>query len=270
MSLACLTVIAAGAARAELASPWVDGHQNRIRLSAGEISGQPFAFIEIEMGRGWKTYWRNPGDAGGIPPSIDVARSGNLARAEVLMPVPSLLSDRAGDVIGYKEHVVFPVRLVPADAGQPMTVAATVSIGICETLCVPVDAELTLDIPSGALPPPTADARAAFDAVPRAASDRRPDDPSDVSITKTGEATALQLEIAAVFPGDDAVAAVFLDAPGGLYVPIPKRSGNDAKGRARFVADLSRDVDLQALKASELRVTLKGEKGQSEVPFKID
>ncbi|MDX2308941.1 MAG: protein-disulfide reductase DsbD family protein [Hyphomicrobium sp.] len=267
-----LALTPAGAAALE--SAWLEGHENRVRLSAAGLSTadgiRPFAFIEIEMSPGWKTYWRNPGDAGGIPPVFDLSRSVNVAKAEVLMPVPKVLSDRAGDVIGYKEHVIIPIGLEPADPAKAMVLDLVASIGICEKLCVPVEAALQLDIPAGVLPEPTPDLAAAVEAVPRPLDNVKAGDPQDAQTRVTGEAGAPALEITARFPGDAKAAAVFLDAPGGLYLPLPKASGTDGDGRLRFVADLSRDVDLPAIKAQPITVTLKGETGHSTYSFKID
>ncbi len=51
-----------------IASPWVSVHTTRVRLVAGAGAARGaksyVAGIEIVLAEGWKTYWRNPGDAG--------------------------------------------------------------------------------------------------------------------------------------------------------------------------------------------------------------
>ncbi|HPG88442.1 MAG TPA: protein-disulfide reductase DsbD family protein, partial [Hyphomicrobium sp.] len=77
-----------------MASPWTEGFKNKARLLAGraERPGQGgehmYAAIEIEMQTGWKTYWRVPGDAGGIPPEFDLSASENAKDVTVLYPAP--------------------------------------------------------------------------------------------------------------------------------------------------------------------------------------
>ena len=68
---------------ANLASPWVELANARVRLLAGPAdmrAGQSYlAGVELLLADGWKTYWRMPGDAG-VPPSFDWAGSRNVAR----------------------------------------------------------------------------------------------------------------------------------------------------------------------------------------------
>ena len=43
------------------------------------------ALLEIDLKPGWKTYWRDPGDAG-VPPTIDVSASTQHRSAEIRLP----------------------------------------------------------------------------------------------------------------------------------------------------------------------------------------
>ncbi|MGZ5914086.1 MAG: protein-disulfide reductase DsbD domain-containing protein, partial [Hyphomicrobium sp.] len=119
-----------------LASDWVEGHSSRARL----IAGNGMAGVEVEMPEGWKTYWRTPGDAGGVPPSFDWSKSENLAAATVLYPAPKRFSDRAGDTVGYKGTVVFPVRLTAKDPGKPIDLRLSLEYGVCKEICIPAEA----------------------------------------------------------------------------------------------------------------------------------
>ena len=78
--------------------------------------GARLAFVEIMLEPGWKTYWRTPGDAGGLPPAFDWSKSTNLAQAEVLYPAPRRFTDRSGHTIGYEGGLVLPVVLTPERA----------------------------------------------------------------------------------------------------------------------------------------------------------
>ena len=120
---------AASSAIAADVSPWDDDLQSAARLIAArahnESGGRVFrAGVEIRLKEGWKTYWRYPGDSG-VPPVLDFSKSQNVKAVTVLYPAPMRFSDGAGgNSIGYKGVVVLPLRIVPEDAGKPMTPVA--------------------------------------------------------------------------------------------------------------------------------------------------
>lgn len=251
-----------------LASDWHKGFNNQARLIAGRgdmgSGGRLFAGLEIAMPDGWKTYWRTPGDAGGVPPEFDWTGSENLAEAKVLYPAPRRLTDKSGVVVGYAGSVIFPVELAAADASKPIRLRLKASYGVCKDLCVPAEADLTLDVPPDAGPANEIDA--ALAAVPRAPP-RNGIDPKLAawSIDRTSGKPRMVLE--AAYPSQTAGDA-FVEAPGGVYLPLPEPAG-EKNGRAIFALDLS-DVDLAALKGEALTVTLVGESGQSETKIVLD
>ena len=136
------------AAQASEASPWDNGTHSAARLiAAGAIRDQGAARlragVELKLRPGWKTYWRYPGDSG-VPPRFDFARSENVRDVTVLWPAPKRFSDGSGMSIGYAEAVVFPLRITPADERKPVVLRVDLDYGVCEKLCVPVDAKLEL------------------------------------------------------------------------------------------------------------------------------
>jgi len=136
------------AAQASEASPWDNGTHSAARLiAAGAIRDQGAARlragVELKLRPGWKTYWRYPGDSG-VPPRFDFARSENVRDVTVLWPAPKRFSDGSGMSIGYAEAVVFPLRITPADERKPVLLRVDLDYGVCEKLCVPVEAKLEL------------------------------------------------------------------------------------------------------------------------------
>src|SRR5499426_1376233 len=113
---AAMWLISAGAAAEGAVTPWVEAQAARVRLMAGADlaqSGKSFAAgVEITMAEGWKTYWRNPGEAG-VPPNFDWSGSTNTASIKVAYPAPMRISDPAAEMIGYKTSVVFPIEVIP-------------------------------------------------------------------------------------------------------------------------------------------------------------
>lgn len=130
------------------ASAWVEDNYSAIRLvsAASKNADGLLGGIEIRMKPGWHTYWRYPGDSG-VPPRFSFAGSDNLASATVLFPAPHAFTDETGTTIGYKENVIFPVRILPQHKGKPVTLRAKVEYAVCEKLCVPAEARLELTIP---------------------------------------------------------------------------------------------------------------------------
>ena len=95
-SIAAVLVLAAAvpATAQGVATPWIDGYNSKTRLIAATMAApKPMvnAGIEITMAPGWKTYWRTPGDAGGVPPNLDWAASSNVAAVKMLFPAPGRL-----------------------------------------------------------------------------------------------------------------------------------------------------------------------------------
>jgi DsbC/DsbD-like thiol-disulfide interchange protein len=256
------------------ASDWSQEQGARVRVIAasvvpnGEASRRIYAGVEIDLDDGWKTYWRNPGSSG-VPPRIEFDGSGNLAKAELMFPAPVRFKDRDGDTVGYKKHVVLPVALTPSDPSKPISLKVSAEFGICREICVPVQPVLSLIVPpevakasdEGLLP--TALARVPL---PSASAESAPR-LETVSVTLAGAKP--QVVIDARFPGRSAEGDIFLEAPDGIWIPLPQPSGAGSNGARRFVVDLDDGADLKDLQGRRIRVTLVGSDGQSETSFKM-
>jgi DsbC/DsbD-like thiol-disulfide interchange protein len=257
-----LMVVCAAAQATGLESQWVDGHNSRARL----ISGGGIAGVELELPEGWKTYWRYPGEAGGVAPAFDWSQSTNLESAQVLYPAPKRFTDASGETIGYKGNVTFPVRLKPKDASKPIDLRVAFDYGVCKDICIPAQAELALTVPPDA--DASEDLMNAMARVPASPDARRETDPLVTGVVTELTGDKPRIVLRAEVPAGDHVDA-FVDAPDGLYVPLPKKTADDGKGSVTFEVDLSKDVDIAALKGKKLSATVVSDKGQSEVPFTL-
>ena len=153
------------------------------------------AQIDIELEPGWKTYWRDPGDAG-VPPSIDVSGSANITAARLDFPPPSRHDGGGFQWAGYDHPVALPIAFQVKSPGQPAVISAEIFLGVCETICIPVQATLTVDPASDSENPEDAAAvTAALAALPGPA---RP----DFGIKTVSEPGASTVLLEAVFPGD--------------------------------------------------------------------
>lgn len=253
------------------ASPPVKGYNSTTRLIAGALPGtgegrKLVAGIEIRMGEGWKTYWRHPGDAGGVPPSFDWSASSNLASARVLFPVPERLVDPNGQSVGYKKQVVFPAELQPADASKPVTLRLHFEYGICREICVPAEAKIELVIPPtlASMPP---DLAAALARVPVPAGQGQAGPAlKSASATLSGAKPGMIFDIAG---GPTEVVDLFVEAPDGVYLPMTERPAAAAGGVRRFRIDLKGIDDVASLKGKPLRLTIVTAAGGSEVEWVV-
>ena len=103
---------------------------------------------------GWHTYWRNPGDSG-QPVSLDWTLPARWRAGEITWPTPQQLKIGPLMDYGYTGDVLLPVALTaPADAkpGQTATLKAHAAFLVCKDVCVPEDAQLTLDLPVSTAP----------------------------------------------------------------------------------------------------------------------
>ncbi len=252
------------AAGADSTAGWIAAGNSRARLNwcpdanIRRVADGTIAFFELKLDPGWKTYWRMPGDAG-VPPSFEWSDTSNVGSATVDYPAPHRMADQGGEAIGYKTAVIFPIRVTPRDAKRDIVPVVTANFGICKNICVPVEIKITGDC-YGA----SAETAAALDAVPRAPGKARPNDPRLVSITGSVKATPPKLTIAVDFGKDVTETDVVIEAPEGLFVPLPRRGVPDANGRAQFVVDLSKSIDAKDLLGKELRLTMLSSKGAAE------
>lgn len=272
-ALLLVTALAAGspgASRAEdLASEWVEGFNNKARILAGTASGGPLgsnkraiAGIEIAMSAGFKTYWRNPGEAGGVPPEFDFSSSQNLADARVLYPVPHRTADKAGENIGYKDSVIFPVVLTPVDAAKPVTVNVNIVYGVCKDICIPAEAGLSIVVPPA--PPGSEQLAAVLETVPVEGA-AAAGDPflAGWRTERDGPKLKLTFEVANAGAAGDA----FLFSADGLYMPMTRKISTGAKDV--YEADLTEGADVKELAGKSIAVTLAGEKGQAETTIQL-
>lgn len=101
--------------------------------------------IQIDLDPGWKTYWREPGDAG-VPPELDISGSTNIKSYALAFPTPHRFVDGSTTWAGYKKPVFLPVTLTLVDPGKPARLKGHAFLGICETICIPVTAEFDVSI----------------------------------------------------------------------------------------------------------------------------
>lgn len=135
-------VALSGGVAAAATSQWQDIGGGKARLVAvknpaeGTLSG----LVEVQLNKGWKTYWRAPGSSG-IPPEFDFTGSAAIDINRVRFPAPKLLKAGESSFFGYTGTVAFPFYGLAADSGE---LRLDLLIGVCEEICIPATARLAL------------------------------------------------------------------------------------------------------------------------------
>lgn len=237
------------------ASDWSASSKSRARLIADGAGG---AGLEIELAPGAITYWRDPGEAG-LPPAFDFAGSQNVAGAEVLFPAPARIHEPDGSTAnGYRERVVLPIRLTLANPAKATTLKVNVNYAVCERVCLPARANLSLAMPVGISSPYGAALAAA-----------RAETPRKIGFAELGGEIAAQAPNTwrlCVPASADGPPELFLEPPAGAW--LEAKADTAPSGKACYTLFL-RDPPLDAAARLVVFATLVGAKDATETSFDL-
>jgi DsbC/DsbD-like thiol-disulfide interchange protein len=223
------------------------------------------AGIEIDLGPGWKTYWRYPGDSG-LPPRFDFSRSENVDNVEVLWPVPHAFSDESGHSIGYKNNVILPLHVTAREPGKPSVLRLDLNYAVCERYCAPVEAKAELTLPG------RADNRAL------AASEARVPKPAALGQAGSLAITAIRREAGArsrvfvdVTASAGAAVELFAEGPTPDWaLPVPEPVTGAPPGVQRFVFDIDGVPPGASAQGATIRLTAATADAAIEVTARLD
>ncbi len=147
IALAAL-VVATGAIAQPVRTPNVEAElvSERSALVPGQTNT---IALRLKIRDRWHTYWQNPGDSG-LPTSLDWKLPNGVTAGAIQWPAPKALP--AGPLVnyGYEGEVFHLVDLaVPASLphGQSTTLKARADWLVCEDVCIPEGADLSLVLP---------------------------------------------------------------------------------------------------------------------------
>src|SRR5436305_8978058 len=106
--------------------------------------------VRLKMLPLWNNYWKYPGDAG-IPTDIKWELPEGWRARGIQWPIPLKLQE-PGDIqiYGYHDEVLLIQQITPAKnvTNSPVKLSAKVNWLVCEKICIPGDAVVTLSLPS--------------------------------------------------------------------------------------------------------------------------
>lgn len=264
---AMVQTVAAGA------SAWDGDAKSGIRLIGGgsidEAAGPVLrAGVEIRLAGGWKTYWRYPGDSG-VPPHFDFDKSDNVKSVNLSWPAPQRISDSEGVTIGYKNGVVFPLRIEPKDAGKPIVLRLKLDYAICEKLCIPAQGQAELTIKSG---------NQASDGAIAAAEKKVPhtnplgaNTPFSIKAFRRDDSAKPARIVVDVAAPDATPLVLFAEGPTSDWaLPVPEKSEDTPAGLQRFVFALDGLPPGASANGAAIKLTAVSGQDAIETTIRLD
>ena len=213
------------------ASDWHEMTGGKLRLvterSAG-ADGSLRGALEIRLDDGWKTYWQEPGETG-VAPQISLHRGAPAEGVALHFPAPQRFDDGASQWAGYGGDVTLPV-VVTGLGDDETSLGVDIFLGVCETICVPVQATLSVTPGEDIGPIDEAGITAAFANLPA--------EPRDgFAVVGTSHETG-HLAIDVALPDGIDTAELFLAGKDGLMLAAPEFAPGAGGGTftARIVA----------------------------------
>ena len=100
--------------------------------------------VKIELQQGWKTYWKNPGDAG-APITIEFNDTSIGNKLKILFPFPEKFKDHDVSTIGYEGQVIFPVRIQKNEIDK-INEKINLDYLVCKDICIPISETKNLNL----------------------------------------------------------------------------------------------------------------------------
>ncbi|WP_151717707.1 protein-disulfide reductase DsbD domain-containing protein [Gemmobacter serpentinus] len=257
-ALSCLMLAATVCAASAQVLHQEDILRAELRPGWRMADGRQMAALHLQLAPDWKTYWRNPGDAG-LPPEFDWSRSRNAASVKVHWPRPEVFDFQGMQTIGYRHEVVLPVEVTPLDPAAQVTLEADIALGVCNDICMPAHLALAAALPRAEAPDPAIAAALAagpMDAASAGLSGLR------CSITPISD--GLRVSATMTLPAGPGPETVVMEPADPVWVSdaIIARVGDQLEASADLVPGPGKTY---ALRADALRLTVLGQGRAIEV-----
>lgn len=197
------------------ASDWHEMTGGRLRIITERTPGADGTLrgaLEIRLDDGWKTYWQEPGETG-VAPQISLHRGAPAESVALHFPAPQRFDDGASQWAGYAGNVALPL-VVTGLGDDGASLGVDIFLGVCETICVPVQATLTVTPGEDIGPIDEAGITAAFANLPA--------EPRDGFAVVGASHDTGHLAIAVDLPDGIDAAELFLAGKDGLMLAAPE------------------------------------------------
>lgn len=245
--------------------------------------------LHIKMRKKWKTYWRQPGDAG-IPPFFSWKGSENIKSVKVLWPAPLRMVDPYVTTIGYEEEVVFPIVFEAKDDSKPIQAKLNFSYGVCKDICIPEERKVNFAVPVRG----SSSAKdhmllsKFFKQVPTIT---RKSDEKNYQVRKAPVIRNLKMELSSkkpqisfsvIYPPKTKRYDLFVEASGGYFITEPKKGksyewkrdgseGEQVLGTVvEYMIDLTKGDKPTALKGRTVTATMVSDVAQSQTSWVVE
>jgi DsbC/DsbD-like thiol-disulfide interchange protein len=171
-------------------------------------------------------------------------------------------------IIGYRNKVLFPLRIEPKDANAPVVLRLALDYAICEKVCIPVQAKTELTIKGGG----TAEAAivAAEKTVPRALP-LGADAPLSIKAVRRDDATKPAKVFVDLAAPAGLPVAVFAEGPGQDWaLPVPDKVDGAPAGMQRFAFALDGLPPGATDRGATIKLTAVAGKDAIETTFRLD
>jgi DsbC/DsbD-like thiol-disulfide interchange protein len=172
-----------------------------------------------------------------------------------------------GQSIGYKQHLLLPLRIVPKNAAKPVTLRAQVNYAICEKLCVPVDASLELQFDRST----TANASLLTEALATVPKPAPLGEPSTLTVQSVRRDESGKNVLVDVKASDSDHLRLFVEGPTPDWdLPVPSRTSGSPQGLIRYSFALDGLPPGGEAKGAVLKFTLAGDHEAHEFTARLD
>ena len=96
------------------------------------------AGVKVNLDKNWKIYWENPGEAG-LPPEIIFDKISNVSNIDLLFPEPRSFKFFNIDTFGYKNEIIFPLKIYVENVDQIIFGDLKFYAQICNQICIPIE-----------------------------------------------------------------------------------------------------------------------------------
>jgi len=189
---------------------WLRNAQNshaEVRLRSANDGADAQIMLDIRLEKGWKTYWRSPGE-GGVAPEIRWQTPD--VNAAWYWPAPARFDVSGLTTQGYKGDITLPIALAKV---LNKHLAGTLTLSTCSDVCILTDFPFTLDLDQQADPDFARDYARAMGQIP---AESGLTDQLDVSNVNS------ELQIRAQRQGGWTKPELFFDYPQGSMLAAPQ------------------------------------------------